>query len=266
MNRSISARHLSGDPSWNRYLSESASPLSPWVRAHSPSALCRGVWPRPRTCVRTYEPASMDKNDSAAILLSRGTLDDGSNASRDDASARGGPSQRLPGHGVSGDDQRQIQNSDSLGPQGGTAPLQRNPGRPAARRGRDCGNRAAGAQPRTQGAGRRRTDCTQGLWPRSAQGRISPHRSGREFHPDHRLDPRMGRAPSGRRDSPPAARLGHHVVGSVCPGLARSRGSVISRRHDRRVVQSRRRPEHRRRRLRAVNNNNRGLAGWKETE
>src|SRR3981189_596054 len=97
-----------------------------------------------------------------------------------DGEGKDGVGLRLSGRGFSENDQRQIQAAHRLGPQGWSAALWRNPHRSVARHGRQCRDRAAGAEPRIEGACRERADRSQGFWRGSAEGRIPPDPQGQD--------------------------------------------------------------------------------------
>src|SRR5256885_13951273 len=65
--------------------------------------------------------------------------------------------------------------------------------RPVAWLGRQRRDRAAGAEPRIEGADRERIDRPQGLWRRSAQGRVPPDAQGQEFR-SRDIGDQIGRA------------------------------------------------------------------------
>src|SRR5256886_12007461 len=140
----------------------------------------------------------MDKNDSmdfpalARILTGRKATRPRSRDGKSEIRA----GLRLSGRGVSENDQRQIQAADRLGPQGRSAALRRNQDRPVAWLGWQRRDRAAGAEPRIEGADRERLDRPQGFWRRSAQGRVPSDAQGQEFRSRDIGDPQLGNAPS----------------------------------------------------------------------
>src|SRR5712691_10185245 len=103
---------------------------------------------------------------------------------------------RLPGHGISEDDQREIQAPHHVGSQGRPAALWRDQERSPARRRGNAGNRSPRSEPRTEGTRPYRADRSKGLRRRPAQGGVSLDPQGAKLHSRHRRYSQVGHSPS----------------------------------------------------------------------